>query len=142
MLTPDYPQFVPAEPPPDGSTVSAWRGVLQPFENDAAARSILCDIEQERTLWVSAGSIRSSTSKEQHWTHPLLTGVDVAVDSSKKAGRCDLSQQSGLLPQGLPLFTDHPGLYQSQDAPPGNPSSPETIPRAAGPCPPGSHEPR
>jgi hypothetical protein len=24
MLTPDYPQLVPAEPPPDKSTVSAW----------------------------------------------------------------------------------------------------------------------
>ncbi len=80
MLTPDYPQFVPAEPPPDGSTVSAWRGVLQPFEDDAAARLILCDIERERTLWVSAGLIRSSASSEQHWAHPLLTGMDVACE--------------------------------------------------------------
>ena len=80
MLTPDYPQFVPTEPPPDGSTVSAWRGVLQPFESDTAACSILCDIEQERTLWVSAGAIRPSAATDHHWAHPLLVGMDVACE--------------------------------------------------------------
>lgn len=80
MLTPEYPQFVPAEPPPDGLTVSAWRGILQPFENDEAARAILCDIEQERRLWVSAGSIRSWATREQHWAQPLLTRMDVACE--------------------------------------------------------------
>ncbi len=80
MLTPDYPQFAPAEPPADGLTVSAWRGVLQPFANDVAARSILCDMEAERTLWVSAGSIRPSASTDQHWAHPLLVGMDATCE--------------------------------------------------------------
>jgi hypothetical protein len=80
MLTPDYPQFAPAEPPADGITVSAWRGGLQPFANDAAARSILCDMEAERTLWVSAGSIRASSSTEQHWAHPLLVDMDAQCE--------------------------------------------------------------
>ena len=75
MLTPDYQQFVQAEPPADGLTVSAWRGVIQPYSDDAAARSILCDIEAERTLWISAGSIRPGASTESHWAHPLLVNM-------------------------------------------------------------------
>lgn len=80
MLTPEYPQFAQVEPPDDGLTVSAWRGDLQPFANDAAARSILCDIEAERTLWVSAGSIRPSISAEQHWADPVLIGMDTTCE--------------------------------------------------------------
>jgi hypothetical protein len=33
-------------------------------------------MEAERTLWISAGSIRPSESKEQHWAYPLLLGMD------------------------------------------------------------------
>jgi hypothetical protein len=106
MLTPDYPQFDPAEPPPDGSTVSAWRGVLQPFENDAAACSILCDIEQERTLWVSAGSIRSSASNEQHWAHPLLTGMDVACEVMVCAQTDAMPRAYLLSPRFQPYYAD------------------------------------
>jgi hypothetical protein len=80
MLTADYPQFAPAEPPKDGLTVSAWRGVLKPFEDDAAARSILCDMEAEHTLWISEGKIKPSTLNRQHWAHPLLLGMDVSCE--------------------------------------------------------------
>ena len=80
MLTPDYHQFVQVEPPADGLTVSAWRGVIQPYLDDAAARSILCDIEAERTLWISSGSIRPGTSTESHWAHPLLVNMATACE--------------------------------------------------------------
>lgn len=80
MLTPDYPQFVQTETPANGLTVSAWRGVLQPFLNDSAARSIICDMERERSLWVSAGTIRPSKVTEQHWALPLLIAMDTACE--------------------------------------------------------------
>ena len=80
MLTADYPQFTQVEPPADGLSVSAWSGTLKPFESDAAARSILCNIEVERTLWISEGSIRPSTSSEQHWAHPLLVNMDASCE--------------------------------------------------------------
>ena len=80
MLTPDYPQFAPTALPDDGLTVSAWRGCLQPFASDAAARSILCDMEAEHTLWVSAGSIRPSPLTERHWAHPLLLGMNTTCE--------------------------------------------------------------
>ena len=80
MLTADYPQFTQIEPPADGLTVSAWNGTLKPYESDAAARSILCDMEAERILWISEGSIRPSTSKEQHWAHPLLVNMDATCE--------------------------------------------------------------
>jgi hypothetical protein len=106
MLTPDYPQFVSAEPPTDGLTVSAWRGVLQPFENDAAARSILCDIEDQRPLWISAGTIRASATKEQHWAQPLLTGMDVACEVMV-CPQADAMPRAYLLsPRFRPYFAD------------------------------------
>jgi hypothetical protein len=80
MLTPDYPQFVQVEPPADGLTISAWRGTLKPFSSDAAARSILCDMEAELMLWVWEGSIRPGESICQHWAHPLLIGMETVCD--------------------------------------------------------------
>lgn len=80
MLTPDYPQFVQAEPPADGLTVSAWCGVIQPYTDDAAARTILNDMETERTLWISQGSIRPGDSMVPHWAHPLLVGMAVPCE--------------------------------------------------------------
>lgn len=106
MLTPDYPQFVEAEPPADGLTVSAWRGILQPFESDAAARSILCDMERERTLWVAAGSIRPSRSNEQHWAHPLLTGMNVACEVMVCAQPDAMPRAYLLTPRFEPHYAD------------------------------------
>ena len=90
MLTADYPQFALVEPPRDGLTVSAWRGVLKPFETDAVARSILCDMEAERTLWISEGTIRPSASTQQHWAHPLLVSMNVSCEvcSARRRMRC------------------------------------------------------
>jgi len=60
--------------------ILARHRIVQPFSSDAAARSILCDVEAERLLWVSAGSIRPGESMGQHWAHPLLVGMDTACD--------------------------------------------------------------
>ncbi len=79
-LTPDYPQFEPTAVPGDGISVSAWRGNLKPFHNDAVVPSILADMEAERTLWISEGVIRPSASRSNHWASPLLTHMDMVCE--------------------------------------------------------------
>ncbi len=66
----------------------------------------LCDIEQERTLWVSAGSIRSSASKERHWAHPLLTGMDVTCEVMVCLQEDAMPRAYLLSPRFQPYFAD------------------------------------
>ena len=77
MLTPDYPQFVPADTPADNLTVSAWKGEIRPFETDAAAAPILADMEAERQLSISEGTILASSATSKHWALPLLVNMNV-----------------------------------------------------------------
>jgi len=79
-LTPDYPQFVPVETPNDGITVSAWRGIIQPFMDDETARSVLADVEAERTLFIAAGSICGGGKPVSHWANPLLVDMNVKCE--------------------------------------------------------------
>jgi hypothetical protein len=64
----------------DGVTVSAWSGFLKPFESDVAARSILRDMEAERALWISEGTIRPSEDQGMHWADPLLVKMDISCE--------------------------------------------------------------
>lgn len=79
-LTRDYPQFFRTANPNDGLTIEAWKGVIQPFADDATARSVLADVEANRQLYISAGSIRNSSALADHWANPLLVGMDIACE--------------------------------------------------------------
>ncbi len=79
-LTPDYPQFVPVELPHDGITVAAWKGTIQPFADDETARSVLADVEAERTLFIAAGSIRGGGKTVPHWANPLLVDMNLKCE--------------------------------------------------------------
>jgi hypothetical protein len=128
MLTPDYPQFVEVMPLADGLTVSAWRGLVQPFSSDVAARAILCDMEAERTLWVSAGSIRPGESTGQHWAHPLLIGMNTRCDVLVCTQKDAAMPRAYLLNPRFQLFyadtmihphprADHTILYEGKELP-------------------------
>jgi hypothetical protein len=79
-LTPDYPQFVPVELPRDGISIAAWKGTIQPFADDETARSVLADVEAERTLFIAAGSIRGGGKPVPHWANPLLVGMNLECE--------------------------------------------------------------
>lgn len=79
-LTPDYPQFYEVAVPADGTTIAAWRGLIQPFLDDETARSVLADIEAGRQLFISEGNIFNSNAISDHWANEYLVDMTIACE--------------------------------------------------------------
>jgi hypothetical protein len=75
----DYSQFEPAEVPKGCGAIRAWRGFVQPFLDDAAARRFLWCVEAGRSFDILQGSIDACAPiGARHWADPWLVKTDLS----------------------------------------------------------------
>jgi hypothetical protein len=75
---PEYPQFLATEAPRGCGAIRAWKGVIQPFRDDADARHFLRRVEDGKPIDIVQGSVYANASMQpEHWADRWLVKMNL-----------------------------------------------------------------
>lgn len=66
-----YPAFYEAEPPRNSLASKCWRGTIQPFPDDDAARTLLRHLDRDVPVAIAQGTLAATANANSIPTHPL-----------------------------------------------------------------------